>query len=637
MSAMRTFSSPSPPPQGNPNDHLHQGTIDRTTQLQATVDSDHVSVDSTSLSPSGSFAQEDTNSEIIAPNRQFALPRPTDHTYNDYATKPPSPHECPITKKSNSNFPAKLHRMISNPANSQAITWQYHGRAWKVIDKKFLVDVVIPKYFLQTRYESFTRQLSGWGFKRLYQSGPDYQCYYHECFLRGLPHLTRLMKRVEPHQGNILPNVEAEPNFSVMPIPLSIEYTQPPPPANLQPPSAEFQANPAAVIYPSPNWAANNGPPYTPYHPYGYYHYNGKGPFALASYPMVQPSVGINPNPNHHQQPQQPCQQHQMHQSHYHEHLIHHLSRENSARSGALMPSLQRHLSSAQAESTYPPNVFGCGQHQQANSYELSSCRKNEYPSVVNAPENAKADTNLSDRLFRPNHGITYTTNPRDIGPHTMQHQHSAHNSILNLQQQRLPHVNAPDLSETRVGDQSKRPSSVYDSPNTLNPNELAPYAMQHEHLPYDAFLHLQQQWHLHVNAQNNTEIRLTDQSKQPHPGYFTEYTPNRNEIETRAMQHQHSSAYESFLDFQHQQSFNRNAPINNEKFLADQSQELHPSYARTYTHNPNEIEPRAMQHQNAPFDFFSNHYQQQHLDSNARDNHNEMNPGLLDQQRNRG
>lgn len=148
----------------------------------------------------------------VAPTRQVAPPRRTDHTYHDYATQSPSPYEFPVTKKSTSNFPAKLHRMISDPSNSQTIQWQPHGRgkfytsshtvrqhhevslfnanyavlssshsqAWKVLDKELLVEVVIPKYFVQTKYESFTRQLSGWGFKRLHQTGPDYRCYYHE-------------------------------------------------------------------------------------------------------------------------------------------------------------------------------------------------------------------------------------------------------------------------------------------------------------------------------------------------------------------------------------------------------------------------------------------------------------------------
>jgi hypothetical protein len=76
-----------------------------------------------------------------------------------------------------------------------------------------LVKEVVPRYFIQTKYESFTRQLNGWGFKRLHQSGSDFNVYYHECFLRGLPHLTALMKRVPRNQGKLIPHVEGEPNF----------------------------------------------------------------------------------------------------------------------------------------------------------------------------------------------------------------------------------------------------------------------------------------------------------------------------------------------------------------------------------------------------------------------------------------
>jgi hypothetical protein len=118
------------------------------------------------------------------PPRQLAAPRKTDHSYVDYSTHSPSPYQYPTTKKSDNNFPAKLHRLISDPANSEAIQWQPHGRgasslgscapllilcrcianssavwffqfgfeAWKVLDKSLLVEVVIPKYFVQVCY-----------------------------------------------------------------------------------------------------------------------------------------------------------------------------------------------------------------------------------------------------------------------------------------------------------------------------------------------------------------------------------------------------------------------------------------------------------------------------------------------------
>ena len=46
-------------------------------------------------------------------------------------------------------------------------------------NKELLVRDVISQYFVQSKYESFTRQLNGWGFKRLHQSGNG------ECASRG--------------------------------------------------------------------------------------------------------------------------------------------------------------------------------------------------------------------------------------------------------------------------------------------------------------------------------------------------------------------------------------------------------------------------------------------------------------------
>ena len=72
---------------------------------------------------------------------------------------------------------------------------------------------MVPKYFGQGKYKSFTHQLNGWGFKRLHQSGNDSNAYYHDCFLRGLPHLTALIRRTPRNQGKLIPHAEGEPNF----------------------------------------------------------------------------------------------------------------------------------------------------------------------------------------------------------------------------------------------------------------------------------------------------------------------------------------------------------------------------------------------------------------------------------------
>lgn len=78
------------------------------------------------------------------------------------------------------------------------------------------MEEAIPKFFGQSKYPSFTRQLSGWGFKRLLKGGPDCGCYYHECFLRGHPRLTVLMRRISPGNGRAAVSRAAEPDLYVI-------------------------------------------------------------------------------------------------------------------------------------------------------------------------------------------------------------------------------------------------------------------------------------------------------------------------------------------------------------------------------------------------------------------------------------
>ena len=81
-----------------------------------------------------------------------------------------------------------------------------------MLNKEALVARVIPNYFVCGKYDSFTRQLNGWGFRRLYQCGPDAGCFYHECFLRDLPELTCMIRRVPPNQGKSIPHAAGEPS-----------------------------------------------------------------------------------------------------------------------------------------------------------------------------------------------------------------------------------------------------------------------------------------------------------------------------------------------------------------------------------------------------------------------------------------
>lgn len=98
------------------------------------------------------------------------------------------------------------------------ISWQHHGRCFKVHDIKAFENEVLPHFFPQQRkYASFRRQLSIYGFKRLLKTGSDQNGYYHEMFLRGKPYLCRLIPRVVKKQNAFdNSNLQDEPDFSKM-------------------------------------------------------------------------------------------------------------------------------------------------------------------------------------------------------------------------------------------------------------------------------------------------------------------------------------------------------------------------------------------------------------------------------------
>lgn len=83
-------------------------------------------------------------------------------------------------------FPQRLHKVLDEGKYENIISWQPHGRAFKVHKKEEFVKTVLPLFAKSGRtYASFMRQLNYYGYKRNDLSGPDKGSYYHPYFLRG--------------------------------------------------------------------------------------------------------------------------------------------------------------------------------------------------------------------------------------------------------------------------------------------------------------------------------------------------------------------------------------------------------------------------------------------------------------------
>lgn len=81
-------------------------------------------------------------------------------------------------------FPQRLMEILTEPDNTDAITWLPHGRAFIIVNRQKFANTILPKYFRKTKYTSFTRKLNRWNFTRITR-GPELGAYYHEFFQRG--------------------------------------------------------------------------------------------------------------------------------------------------------------------------------------------------------------------------------------------------------------------------------------------------------------------------------------------------------------------------------------------------------------------------------------------------------------------
>lgn len=114
----------------------------------------------------------------------------------------------PMQSSNSFQFPWKLHDMLeqSEQDGLQAIVaWQGEGAAYgtsfKVFKPQIFVGKLMPRYFKQTKYKSFQRQLNLYGFTRI-NEGPEKGGYRHKYFLKGNKALCQYISR-QSHEDSL--------------------------------------------------------------------------------------------------------------------------------------------------------------------------------------------------------------------------------------------------------------------------------------------------------------------------------------------------------------------------------------------------------------------------------------------------
>jgi len=181
-----------------------------------------------SLSQSAHFKQAKALSTASRPKQKKVkecvtkkpLPCSTTTTYRDFAIVPDE--EVVIKSNRNEIFPVKLHRIIETNEFASLISWQEHGRAFKIHDEKLFLEKIIFRYFYMRELKSFVRQLGTYGFQKfVLRDDGDKGCYFHESFLRGRERLSHTMT---PKKKRMLIDQHNEPDLALFP-PLPISGT----------------------------------------------------------------------------------------------------------------------------------------------------------------------------------------------------------------------------------------------------------------------------------------------------------------------------------------------------------------------------------------------------------------------------
>jgi hypothetical protein len=76
-----------------------------------------------------------------------------------------------------------LSESRSDSEIAESIAWLPHGRSFEVCNPDKFSKDILPTYFKQAKFSSFTRKLYRWGFRHI-TKGPDANSFYHELFQR---------------------------------------------------------------------------------------------------------------------------------------------------------------------------------------------------------------------------------------------------------------------------------------------------------------------------------------------------------------------------------------------------------------------------------------------------------------------
>jgi len=114
----------------------------------------------------------------------------------EYASMVQSQFDSTVTapsRRRKPNFAEKLHLILNSNDCRHAVAWLPSGRSFCITDQDEFVKKILPKFFREAKFESFSRRLKRWGFRKVYTTGMSQIIFSHDLFHRDRPDLCKVM------------------------------------------------------------------------------------------------------------------------------------------------------------------------------------------------------------------------------------------------------------------------------------------------------------------------------------------------------------------------------------------------------------------------------------------------------------
>jgi len=114
----------------------------------------------------------------------------------EYASMVQSQFDSTVTapsRRRKPNFAEKLHLILNSNECHHSVAWLPSGRSFCITDQDEFVKKILPKFFREAKFESFSRRLKRWGFRKVYTTGMSQIIFSHDLFHRDRPDLCKVM------------------------------------------------------------------------------------------------------------------------------------------------------------------------------------------------------------------------------------------------------------------------------------------------------------------------------------------------------------------------------------------------------------------------------------------------------------